>query len=96
MNKESKLELDNGFFQIKIKPDAYALGEYFAGMNSGDQVRFLKGFVSEFESLGKVKWALQASYIADELNTCNYSGVSVFKPFIIDYLETLLEQLKQE
>ena len=96
-DKSNILELNNGFLEVKIKPDAFALGRCFASLDSGDQFRFLKGFVSEFEGF-KSQWAVQASYIADKANNGNLGvgGASAYKPLIVYYLQTLLEQLEEK
>ena len=100
MTNSETIDLDNGFFQVKIKPDAFALGEYFASLNSRDQYRFLTGFVSSFESVNG-QWAMQASYLAKEINgkiveRSGVNGESPYRQLIKYYLETLLEHINDK
>lgn len=92
---DDDIKLHNGFFEVTIKPDAFGLGVYFANLDSGEQARFLKGFVSEFESVKEAPWAFQCSYIADELNSCSANKAdSFYKNLIKSYIQDLLEHLE--
>ena len=79
------------FEPLPIKFDARQVGLAFAEAACDDQAMFLYGLI---DAIPFGKWAMQCSYIAAEIKVNEDAFIDNPKQKVIDYLECLIEHLK--